>query len=151
MPAAQSCALSPGCCLVGPLIPVEPGEVITTTFTIDEASTWHASIGTPDGKISKIQVERPYMEKNQTWPKSVGLGTCMEVDNLMSRGYYPAHCPEITVTVTAPLGTPNGWQQPWKIDEDPSCVFGPSASTVESKAPSPLTSVTKINYKWPAL
>jgi hypothetical protein len=135
--------------IAGPLIPVEPGQLITTSFAIDAAATWHASISTPDGKVSKIQVEREYMEKNQTWPKTVGLGTCMEVDNLMRRGYYPETCPEITVTVTAPAGTAGGWQEPWGITEDPTCAFGPTASTVESKAPSPLTSVTKINYQWP--
>ena len=64
------------------------GETIVTTFTIDDASTWHASIeakGT--GKISKIKVTEPYMEQHETWPNTVGLGTCMEVDDLMNRGY----------------------------------------------------------------
>ena len=54
----------------------------------------------------------------------------------------------ITVTVTAPEGTEDGWQQPWHITEDPTCVFGPSASTVESKS-APLTSTTTIKYAWP--
>ena len=45
-------------------------------------------------------------------------------------------------------GTPEGWQQPWHITEDPTCAFGPTASTVASTT-SPLTSTTKINYKWP--
>ena len=45
-------------------------------------------------------------------------------------------------------GTEDGWQQPWQITEDPSCVFGPSASTVESKSTA-LTSTTTINYAWP--
>mmetsp|Transcript_26305 Transcript_26305/g.43656 ORF Transcript_26305/g.43656 Transcript_26305/m.43656 type:complete len:332 (+) Transcript_26305:50-1045(+) len=135
--------------IAGPLIPVHPGELVTTTFTIDGTHTWHASIATPDGKQSSIKVPYEYMEHYQMWPKSVGLGTCMEVDDLMSRRYYPPHCPEITVTITAPPGTADGWQQPWHITEDPTCKFGPSASTVASSQ-SALTSTTIINYRWPS-
>jgi hypothetical protein len=40
--------------IAGPLVPVNPGELVTTTFTIDEAHVWHASIGTADGKISSM-------------------------------------------------------------------------------------------------
>lgn len=106
--------------IAGPLIPVEPGQLITTSFHIDAAMIWHASISNGEGSVSSIEVEHEYMEKNLTWGKTIGLGTCMEVDNLMSRGYYPPSCPPITVTVTAPEGTPEGWQQPWKITEDPT-------------------------------
>jgi hypothetical protein len=94
------------------------------------------------------QVPHEYMDKNQTWGETIGLGTCMEVDNLMSRGYYPPSCPPITVTVTAPAGTPTGWQKPWHITEDPTCVFGPSASIVKSVT-GELTSTTTIQYAWP--
>eukprot|EP00966_Prymnesium_polylepis_P058957 1366405-Prymnesium_polylepis.1 len=41
--------------IAGPLVPVNPGELVTTTFTIDDAAVWHASIGTPDGKLSAIE------------------------------------------------------------------------------------------------
>ncbi len=142
-------ASADGCHVIaGPLIPVNPGELVTTRFTIDEAAVWHASIGTPDGRTSAIEVPFEWMERNQTWPKTIGLGTCMEVDDLMHRGYYPPHCPELTVTVTAPAGTEDGWQQPWRITENPTCLFGPSASTAASVA-SARTSTTKINYQWP--
>jgi hypothetical protein len=134
--------------VAGPLIPVDPGELVTTTFTIDDAYTWHASIGTPDGRVSAIEVPFEWMERNQTWPRTIGLGTCMEVDNLMSRRYYPPYCPELTVTVSAPPGTEDGWQQPWQLTEVPKCKFGPSSSTVSSTQ-SQLTSTTKINYRWP--
>jgi hypothetical protein len=59
---------------------------------MDENSVWHASIST-GSKISAIEVPYEYMERNQTWGKTIGLGTCMEVDNLMSRDYYPKNCP----------------------------------------------------------
>lgn len=133
--------------IAGPLIPVEPGQHIKTVFFMDENYTWHASISNGED-ISSIKVEHEYMEKNQTWGKTIGLGTCMEVDNLMSRGYYPPFCPPITVTVKAPPGTADGWQQPWKITEDPTCVFGPSKSTVSSKT-SKETSTTVVQYSWP--
>ena len=129
--------------VAGDLIPAHPGDEITTTFEIDAASVWHASTHAGEA-VSQIEVPYPYEETNQTWPETVGLGTCLEVDNLMDQGY----CPPITVTVTAPAGTEDGWQQPWKITEDPTYVFGPSASTVESTAGA-LTSTTTVVYKWP--
>ena len=53
---------------------------------------WHASIAAA-GKVSAIEVTSPYMERNTSWPETVGLGTCMEVDNLMSRDYCAPPCP----------------------------------------------------------
>ena len=41
--------------IAGPLIPIEPGEIVTTRFTMDEDSVWHASIST-GSKISAIEV-----------------------------------------------------------------------------------------------
>ena len=78
--------------IAGPLIPIEPGQMITTKFSMDEDAVWHASIST-GAKISAIKVPYEFMERNQTWGKTVGLGTCMEVDNLMNRDYYPPDCP----------------------------------------------------------
>ena len=53
---------------------------------------WHASIAAA-GKVSAIKVTSPYMERNTSWPETVGLGTCMEVDNLMNRDYCAPPCP----------------------------------------------------------
>jgi hypothetical protein len=78
--------------IAGPLIPIEPGQMITTEFSMDEESVWHASIST-GSQSSAIEVPYEYMERNQTWGKTIGLGTCMEVDNLMGRDYYPPTCP----------------------------------------------------------
>ena len=50
--------------IAGPLIPIEPGEMITTTFSMDEDSVWHASIGA-GSKVSAIEVPYEYMERNQ--------------------------------------------------------------------------------------
>lgn len=85
--------------IAGPLIPIEPGQIITTTFSMDEDSVWHASIGNGN-KISAIEVPYEYMERNQTWGKTIGLGTCKEVDNLMSRNYYPPTCPVRVIATT---------------------------------------------------
>ena len=87
--------------IAGPLIPIEPGETVTTQFTMDEDSVWHASIST-GSKISAIEVPYEYMERNQTWGKTIGLGTCMEVDNLMGRDYYPPTCPVRTSVAPQP-------------------------------------------------
>jgi hypothetical protein len=48
-----------GCHVIaGPLIPVHPGEVITTSFHIDKDRIWHASISN-GAKSSAIEVPRP--------------------------------------------------------------------------------------------
>eukprot|EP01079_Euglenida_sp_SAG-EU17-18_P009853 gene9853-1776_t len=119
-----------GCFVVaGDLIPVNPGDDITTSFHIEDG-TWHASISCAT-RASIIQVPHPYMDPSLSWSdhKTVVLGTCMEVDDLINREYSPPSCPPITVTVSAPSGTQNGWAHSWHLTEDPTCPFGPKSST----------------------
>ena len=65
----------------------------------------------------------------------------------------PPSCPPITVTTTAPAGTPPGWQLPgWGPHEleFPTCPFGPNASKVVNSH-TELTQTAVVSYLWPPL
>eukprot|EP00662_Eupelagonemidae_sp_cell21_P021054 gene21054-55236_t len=91
------------------------------------------------------------MDPTLSWADhtTVGLGTCMEVDDLSS-SLYPPSCPPLTVTTTAPAGTSGGWAHPWALTEDPTCPFGPNASTA-TETHNDTVQVATIHYRWPAM
>ena len=79
--------------IAGPLIPIEPGQMITTKFSMDEDAVWHASIST-GAKISAIKVPYEFMERNHP------TAGC-----LMRSGPSVARCRRMTVSAARSVGS----------------------------------------------
>lgn len=133
----------------GRLVPVEPGEVVETSFELIQQRRgnskrfqrlWRLSIfvvgGGPDRR-SVVIVDRPFMglvEATKTWDEeiyeNVYIGSCLENYGMESADDYPPGW-QMNMEIWSPdSGT---WWDAWRVDEKPTCPWQPK-STLESSA-----------------
>ena len=138
----------------GKLVSVEPGEVVETSFSLEEVQhcsgtkvfVWTLRIGVVGGgpdRQSVVVSGRPFMgllNTTRSWGEStydnVYVGSCLENYNMQSAdSYAPKWQIEVKV-VDAPGRDEDFWHE-WHLDQGPKCPWQPVstiANTMDKKS-----------------
>lgn len=125
----------------GELIPVEPGEVIETTFQLLSVRgrwEWHLRIGVvgQPHRTSVVVADRPFMglvESTTSWDEEtyefVYVGSCLENYGMQSsKNYSPSWQIEM---ITWSLESVSFWKD-WRDDETRTCDWQPKSAVVSN-------------------
>jgi hypothetical protein len=126
--------------VTGETVPVFPGEVVITNFTMLTNGTWMLSLSVDPvdataipgrgNTVSVVQVDHPYMNPALSWLSDdfnhTLAGACNEVYNLQPRVGDVARPLEMNITVSdAGRSTPDPVWSDWAVNEGlPQCPAG---------------------------
>jgi len=127
----------------GKLVPVEPGEMVETSFVLKEEQgcckkksrlVWILRIGVVGGgpeRQSVVIVDRPFMglvNSTHSWGEAIYddiyVGSCLENYNMKSAESYPPSL-EIHVRVRDAPGRDETFWHDWNLDHAPGCPWQP--------------------------
>ncbi|CAB9496806.1 expressed unknown protein [Seminavis robusta] len=126
----------------GKLIPVKPGELVETTFTLVQVTNvddweWHLQmgvVGAHPNRWSLVVSRVPFMGlvKNTKWQddnyQNVTVGSCLENYNMYVANNYPSTW-QISMDVIAPAGESRrvSWDD-WRLAGDEHCSWQPKTT-----------------------